>query len=166
LTIKKTTNFKRRNRPNGRRSNFSKNGFDNNKPKGGVSKVLERYLTMAHDAQSNGDRIKAEGLFQHAEHYQRIMNAMNIEKSINYDVSNENGNNAAHFDKDKKTEINGTLSRTERAIEAKSKRLENNKNNQLKSSQSEFSNNDDIVNDNATLDGVEALKAFTSFKEK
>ena len=166
MTIKRTTNFKRRNRPNGRRSNFSKNGFDNNKPKGGVSKVLERYLTMAHDAQSNGDRIKAEGLFQHAEHYQRIMNAMNIEKSINYDVSDENGNNAAHFDKDKKPEINGTLSRTERAIEAKSKRLENNKNNQLKSSQPDISNNDDIVNDNATLDGVEALKAFTSFKEK
>ena len=165
MTIKKTTNFKRRNRPNGRRSNFSKNGFDNNKPKGGVSKVLERYLTMAHDAQANGDRIKAEGLFQHAEHYQRIMNSINKEKSINHDVSNENGNNAAQFDKDKKPETNGTLSRTERAIEAKSKRLEN-KNNPLKSSHPVISNDDNIVNDNATLDGVEALKAFTSFEEK
>ena len=166
MTIKKTTNFKRRNRPNGRRSNFSKNGFDNNKPKGGVSKVLERYLTMAHDAQSNGDRIKAEGLFQHAEHYQRIMNSINNEKNINHDVSNENGNDAAHFDKVKKPEINGTLSRTERAIEAKSKRLENNKNKQIKSSQSVISNDDNISNDNTTLDGVEALKAFTSFEEK
>ena len=166
MTIKKTTNFKRRNRPNGRRSNFSKNGFDNNKPKGGVSKILERYLTMAHDAQSNGDRIKAEGLFQHAEHYQRVMNSINNEKSINHDVSNRNGNNATHFDKDKKPETNETLSRTERAIDAKSKRLENNKNNPLKSSQSVIPNDDDIVNDNATLDGVEALKAFTSFEEK
>ena len=166
MIIKKTTNFKRRNRPNGRRSNFSKNGFDNNKPKGGVSKVLERYLTMAHDAQSNGDRIKAEGLFQHAEHYQRIMNSINNEKNINHDVSNENSSDTAHFDKDKKPEINGTSSRTERAIEAKSKRLENNKNKNQKSPQSVISNDDNISNNNATLDGVEALKAFTSFEEK
>ena len=166
MTIKKTSNFKRRNRPNVRRSNFSKNGFDSNKPKGGVSKVLERYLTMAHDAQSNGDRIKAEGLFQHAEHYQRIMNSINNEKSLSDDAPKGNGNEAAHFDNEKKHEINGTLSRTKRAIEAKSKRLENNKNKQTKSPHTIISNEGNVSNDNATLDGVEALKAFTTFEEK
>lgn len=166
MTIKKTSNFKRRNRPNGRRNSFSKNGFDNNKPKGGVSKILERYLTMANDAQSNGDRIKAEGLFQHAEHYQRIMNSLNNEKNVDDTAIKENGVSSDYTEKEKKSEINGSLSRTERAVEAKSKRLENNKNKKLNSIQSHSTKDENIPNKNATLDGVEALKAFTSFEEK
>ena len=166
MTIKKTSNFKRRNRPNGRRNSFSKNGFDNNRPKGGVSKILERYLTMAHDAQSNGDRIKAEGLFQHAEHYQRIMNSLNTEKNIDDIALKDNGVSSDYTEKEKKSEINGSLSRTERAVEAKSKRLENNKNKKLNPIQSHSAKDENIPNKNATLDGVEALKAFTSFEEK
>lgn len=166
MTIKKTSNFKRRNRPNGRRNNFSKNGFDFNKPKGGVSKILERYLTLAHDAQSNGDRIKAEGLFQHAEHYQRIMNSLNNEKNNNDIAIKDNDISSDFTEKEKKSEINGSLSRTERALEAKSKRLENNKKKKLNSIQSHTTKDESIPNKNATLDGVEALKAFTSFEDK
>ena len=166
MTIKKTSNFKRRNRPNGRRNSFSKNGFDNNKPKGGVSKILERYLTMANDAQSNGDRIKAEGLFQHAEHYQRIMNSLNNEKNVDDIAIKENGVSSDYTEKEKKSEINGSLSRNERAVEAKSKILENNKNKKLNSIQSHSTKDENIPNKNATLVGVAALKAFTSFEEK
>jgi hypothetical protein len=37
--------------------------------------VFERYLAMAREAQTGGDRVAAENLYQHAEHYFRIMNA-------------------------------------------------------------------------------------------
>src|SRR5947209_9550679 len=37
--------------------------------------VFERYVAMAREAQSGGDRVAAENLYQHAEHYFRMMNA-------------------------------------------------------------------------------------------
>lgn len=53
--------------------------YDSNGPEGRVrgtaSQVYEKYLALARDAQSAGDRIVAENFFQHAEHYFRIMSA-------------------------------------------------------------------------------------------
>ncbi len=53
--------------------------FDSNGPevrvRGNAHQVLEKYLALARDAQSAGDRIAAENYFQHAEHYFRIINA-------------------------------------------------------------------------------------------
>jgi hypothetical protein len=37
--------------------------------------VYEKYLQLARDANSGGDRIMAENYLQHAEHYYRIMAA-------------------------------------------------------------------------------------------
>jgi hypothetical protein len=37
--------------------------------------VFERYVALAREAQTGGDRIAAENLYQHAEHYFRIVNA-------------------------------------------------------------------------------------------
>ena len=37
--------------------------------------MFERYVALAREAQTSGDRIAAENLYQHAEHYFRIMNA-------------------------------------------------------------------------------------------
>src|SRR5436305_8332511 len=53
--------------------------FDSNGPsvkiRGNAYQVFERYIAMAREAQTSGDRIAAENLYQHAEHYYRIMNA-------------------------------------------------------------------------------------------
>jgi hypothetical protein len=43
--------------------------------RGNAYQVWEKYLGLARDAQSAGDRIAAENFFQHAEHYYRLMNA-------------------------------------------------------------------------------------------
>jgi hypothetical protein len=55
--------------------------FDSNGPsvkiRGNAYQVFERYIAMAREAQSSGDRVAAENLYQHAEHYFRIMNAQN-----------------------------------------------------------------------------------------
>ena len=64
-----------RNNP-GRRTNNSPNSpYDSNKDnkiKGNAIQVHERYQSMARDAVSSGDIVKAEYYFQHAEHYHRI----------------------------------------------------------------------------------------------
>lgn len=52
--------------------------FDSNGPsvriRGSAFQVHEKYLTMARDAATSGDRVAAENFFQHAEHYFRIIN--------------------------------------------------------------------------------------------
>jgi hypothetical protein len=45
------------------------------KIRGAASHVYEKYLQLARDANSGGDRIMAENYLQHAEHYYRIMAA-------------------------------------------------------------------------------------------
>src|SRR5690348_15362811 len=53
--------------------------FDSSGPevkiRGSASHVYEKYLQLARDANSGGDRIMAENYLQHAEHYYRIMAA-------------------------------------------------------------------------------------------
>lgn len=53
--------------------------FDSNGPsvkiRGNAYQVFERYLALAREAQTSGDRIAAENFYQHAEHYFRVMNA-------------------------------------------------------------------------------------------
>ena len=55
--------------------------FDSNGPdvriRGTSQQLFEKYLQLGRDATSSGDRVTAEGFFQHAEHYFRILNAMN-----------------------------------------------------------------------------------------
>jgi Domain of unknown function (DUF4167) len=55
--------------------------FDSNGPdlriRGTAQQLFEKYLQLGRDATSGGDRVMAESCFQHAEHYFRILNAMN-----------------------------------------------------------------------------------------
>jgi hypothetical protein len=55
--------------------------FDSNGPdlriRGTSQQLFEKYLQLGRDATSGGDRVMAESYFQHAEHYFRILNAMN-----------------------------------------------------------------------------------------
>jgi Domain of unknown function (DUF4167) len=52
--------------------------FDSNGPsvkiRGNAYQVFERYVALAREAQASGDRVAAENLYQHAEHYFRLMN--------------------------------------------------------------------------------------------
>ncbi|MGD9615987.1 MAG: DUF4167 domain-containing protein [Alphaproteobacteria bacterium] len=57
-----------------RQQTFDSNG-PNVKIRGSAYQVFERYVALAREAQTGGDRIAAENLYQHAEHYFRIMNA-------------------------------------------------------------------------------------------
>jgi hypothetical protein len=60
----------------GRNQVFDSNGPDG-RIRGNAHQVMERYLALARDASSQGDRVSAENFYQHAEHYFRLLNAFN-----------------------------------------------------------------------------------------
>ncbi len=61
-------------RPPHRQQTFDSNG-PGIKIRGNAYQVFERYVALAREAASAGDRVAAENLYQHAEHYFRVMNA-------------------------------------------------------------------------------------------
>ena len=70
-----------RSRGNGKRHPSPRGGqsIESNGPevkvRGTAQQVQEKYLALARDAFSSGDRIAAEGYFQFAEHYHRMYRA-------------------------------------------------------------------------------------------
>ncbi len=81
-TSSNNSNRRHRNRNSGRRNNQPRTQvYDSNGPdvriRGTAHQVAEKYLTLAKDATSAGDRIVAENYYQHAEHYIRIINENN-----------------------------------------------------------------------------------------
>jgi len=78
------SNQKSRSRGRGRKQhnpmskNFESNGPDV-KIRGNASHIAEKYSSLARDAQSNGDTVMAENYYQHAEHYNRIVAAAQLQ---------------------------------------------------------------------------------------
>lgn len=78
-----------RGRNNGRRPNMPlrMQTFDSNGPdvriRGSAYQVHEKYLQLARDASSSGDRIMAESYLQHAEHYYRIIAVVQEQQNAN-----------------------------------------------------------------------------------
>lgn len=64
-------NHSRRNNHNNRNQTFDSNG-PSGRIRGNAKQIHEKYLQLAKDAISSGDRVLAESLFQHADHYGRI----------------------------------------------------------------------------------------------
>ena len=49
----------------------------NIKIRGNPPQIFECYVALAREASTSGDRVASENLYQHAEHYFRVMNAAN-----------------------------------------------------------------------------------------
>jgi len=83
----------KRSRGRGRRPQNNHNrSFDSTGPdvkiRGTASQVYEKYLQLARDSNSSGDRIQAENYLQHAEHYYRILMVAQAAQA----AANANGN--------------------------------------------------------------------------
>ena len=69
--------------------------FDSSGPdlrvRGTSQQLFEKYLQLGRDATSSGDRVMAESYFQHAEHYFRILNAMNQAAQASPQVNGQQG---------------------------------------------------------------------------
>ena len=61
--------------------------LDSNGPevriRGTANQVYDKYVALARDAASAGDRIKAENYLQHAEHYFRVLRAQQPQRPVN-----------------------------------------------------------------------------------
>jgi hypothetical protein len=87
----------KRSRGRGRRPQNNHNrSFDSTGPdvkiRGTAAHVYEKYLQLARDASSSGDRVMAENYLQHAEHYYRILMASQAHQQQNPQF-NANGAN-------------------------------------------------------------------------
>ncbi|MEM6625274.1 MAG: DUF4167 domain-containing protein [Pseudomonadota bacterium] len=69
----------KRQRGRGRKPNTGNRSLESNGPdvkiRGTANQIYEKYMQYARDAQTSGDRVKAENYLQHAEHYFRIVAA-------------------------------------------------------------------------------------------
>jgi len=102
-------NGSRRSRGRGNGKRQGRGQIDSHGPdvriRGSAQQVCNKYLALARDATSIGDRISAENLFQHAEHYFRIM-ALHAENTGQQEVINNNQekNGAVKEESDEKGE--------------------------------------------------------------
>lgn len=93
-------------RPRGRPNRPKQHGsprsqtFDSHGPdvriRGNAPQVYEKYLTLARDATSSGDRIIAESYYQFAEHYFRIMNDSTDPQRLNPEAPRVNREQPHH----------------------------------------------------------------------
>ena len=60
--------------PGGGRKNFNSKG-PTSRVNGDAQQVYAKYTKLAEDASAAGDYATAESLFQHAEHYLRVLNS-------------------------------------------------------------------------------------------
>lgn len=72
-------------RPQGRGGNFDPNG---GRSRGNAQQLMDKFLSLARDANSQGDRIAAENYFQHADHYYRVVHARNEQQEARRRNSN------------------------------------------------------------------------------
>jgi len=65
-----------------RPNNFDSGGLEG-RIRGNAHQIYDRYVGLARDALSAGDRVAAEAYYQHAEHYFRILNSSTDPESEN-----------------------------------------------------------------------------------
>ena len=69
---------------------FESNGPEGIKVRGAAQHVFERYQQLARDATSSGDRVLAENYLQHAEHYFRVVRAVQPQKPASEIIGRDN----------------------------------------------------------------------------
>lgn len=86
------------------------------KIRGTAQHIAEKYMNLARDAQSAGDRVMAENYLQHAEHYNRIIAAAQAQMQERFqrddrDHQGRDGNDAddADDDADLDSSVNGNV---------------------------------------------------------
>ena len=130
-----------RNNNSGRRNNFRRNdrnfknnGIEKNKFSSNFSssdnfhrkspgrnnhnapKLLEKYNDMAREALSTGDKILSENYFQHADHFQRIINERENLKKSKFSENSEK-KDIGETDKENK-KLSSTDTSTDKSIES------------------------------------------------
>jgi hypothetical protein len=94
----------RNRKPNNNANNANPNrswdsqGPENIKVRGNAQTVYERYQQLARDASSAGDRVLAENYMQHAEHYFRVLRALQPQRPVSEIAARELSNQGFDID--------------------------------------------------------------------
>lgn len=117
MTKVKQMNENRNQRSRGRNSNNRNNqqrgGRNNGGNRGGkgqprnpnqVKQLLDKYLSQAREMAQSGDRVAAEGISQHAEHYQRLYNELQAGKQEKQQANQINNKHAKADDENSEAE--------------------------------------------------------------
>ena len=96
--------YKSNRRPNFKRNN---NYVSKNRNKGNITQQYNKYLKLAKDTFSSGDRIQAEYYYQFTDHYYRLMIELgiNLEEQDNADDTKSSNNENANIEEVK--EVSG-----------------------------------------------------------
>ena len=73
-----------------------------------ASKLIEKYINLAREALSNGDKILSENYFQHADHFSRI-SSQQLKKEDTSVNSNSENNNVLEKDNTEEDKANTQL---------------------------------------------------------
>ena len=94
--------YKSNRRPNFKRNN---NFVTKNRNKGNITQQYNKYLKLAKDTFSSGDRIQAEYYYQFTDHYYRLMIELgiNLEDQYNTDESKSSNNENTNTDEIKES---------------------------------------------------------------
>ncbi len=88
-----------------RRSNFKRNNnyISKGRNKGNISQQYNKYLKLAKDTFSSGDRIQAEYYYQFTDHYYRLMIELgiNLEDQDSSEDSKSSNNESLNIDENK-----------------------------------------------------------------
>jgi len=149
-----------RNRNNKSNHNNSNRSLDSNGPdgkvRGNASTIYEKYTSLARDAAASGNRVKAENLRQHAEHYLRLVNVQEAAKAAAQAAREEaDAARAARGDNnrnDKDGESDGNDNRRNRRYPPRVKRSRDTEN-----SSSSDSKADNKSDETSAPDGLEVV---------
>lgn len=77
---------------------YDSNGPEGIKVRGAAQSVFEKYQQLARDATTSGDRVLAENYLQHAEHYFRLIRAIQPTRSVSDIVGRDNYSSGMDID--------------------------------------------------------------------
>ncbi len=105
MYVKKNTRvtFRSNKRYGHKRSNSFSN--DRGRNKGNITQQYQKYLKLAKEASSSGDRIQSEYYYQFADHYSRLM----LELGLFIEENLENRNHVEQKSTDQKSENDNNL---------------------------------------------------------
>lgn len=93
-----------RGKPGGNHGNQGNRSFESNGPevkiRGNAATIYEKYMQLARDATSSGDRVRAENLQQHAEHYFRILQLTQPQRRDNSNSNDDDNDDNSNDDSD------------------------------------------------------------------
>ena len=102
---------------------FESNGPDGVKIRGAAQHVFEKYQQLARDALTAGDRVLAESYQQHAEHYFRVLRAVQPQRLVG-EIMNRDAF-ASGYDIDFEDESGGEGEAQAETVEAEAERPDN-----------------------------------------